>query len=371
MGSESSSRNGAAVAPPSPLVIAEKLAARVVGQRRAVARMAIALGKRMRGLPSSNLLLIGSSGTGKTTLMRVVEEILPTLHGVAPPMVRLHAVILGEEAELGRPAQILGDLLLEGARRQHGANDLEHLLAMAGSGIVFVDEVDKIRTRIGDQPYPAGVRAQEALLTLMEGERAAYRLPSWAGGGQVTLDTANLLFVAAGAFEGLYDQVFKRVTVGEDRGALEPVTVVEDGVLREELPFRLQDWLRSDDLFAYGVGPQFLSRFEDVVLLEPLGDRELVRILLEAPDSAYRRAQDYFGTFGVDLMLSPAGAQRIAAVARRVPRLGARALNEIFQRVVGHWELDPSAVEGGALYIDADHVESALAEVPWLAPKRR
>lgn len=357
---------------PSPRAIAERLATRVLGQRRAISRMAVAIAKRLRGLSAGNLLLIGSSGTGKTTLMRTVEELLPSLYPVAPPIVRLHAVILGEEAELGRPAQILGDLLLEGARKRNPeSTEAAQLLDLASHGVVFVDEIDKIRSRIGEHPYAAGIRAQEALLTLMEGERAAYRLPGWAGGQMVTLDASRLLFVAAGAFEGLYDQVFERVTIGEDRGALEPVTVVENGEIRQEQPFRLQDWLRSEDLFAYGIGPQFLSRFEDVVLLDPLGERELVRVLLDAPDSAYRRAQDYFGSFGVDLVLSPAGAKRIATMARRVPRLGARALNEIFQRVVARFEIDPEAIEGGALCLDVDDVDKALADVPWLAPKRR
>ena len=87
--------------------------------------------------------------------------------------------------------------------------------------------------------------------------------------------------MCAGAFEGLYDAVYYRVTAGKDQGALKPVTVVdESGRAREELQFSLRDWLKTEDLFEYGMSPQFLSRFDAVVLLESLsrgGAREDLR----------------------------------------------------------------------------------------------
>ena len=89
------------------------------------------------------------------------------------------------------------------------------LLRRAASGLVFVDEVDKIRSHVGGQPNVAGIRAQEALLTLIENEAVPLALPAWAGGGAVTVDSSELLFVCAGAFEGLYDAVFDRVTIGK------------------------------------------------------------------------------------------------------------------------------------------------------------
>ena len=161
--------------------------------------------------------------------------------------------------------------LLARAREQLGPQaPFEEVLARAASGLVFVDEVDKIRALVGDRPNVAGIRAQEALLTLVENEAVPLEVPPWAGGGTVTVDSRNLLFVCAGAFEGLYDAVYDRVTIGRDRGALQAVTVVEDGKVREELPFELRDWLRNEDLFDYGMSPQFVSRFDAVVLLESL-----------------------------------------------------------------------------------------------------
>ena len=168
--------------------------------------------------------------------------------------------------------------------------------------------------------------------------------------------------MCAGAFEGLYDSVYNRVTVGRDRGALQAVSVMDGGQVHEELRFSLKDWLRYEDLFDYGLTPQFLSRFDAVVLLNDLGQDELVRIFLESPDSGYQQAKSFFEAVGVSLAVSPAAVRRIAAEAARQPRLGARALKEVFRRVVAEYEFDPhEAASDGTLMIDLPEVEEALS----------
>jgi ATP-dependent Clp protease ATP-binding subunit ClpX len=350
---------------PSPVEIAEALERRVIGQPNAVREMATALSKKLAGLRVGNILMIGSSGTGKTTLMRAVETYLAADSELAlrSTVVRIHANVLGEEAERGRPGEAVLRRLLERAREQLGpAARLDDFLARAGSGLVFVDEVDKIRSHVGDRPNVAGIRAQEALLTLIENEAVPFVLPEWAGGGTITVDSSGLLFVCAGAFEGLYDSVFDRVTIGRDRGALKPVTRVDGGKVREELVFSLRDWLRNEDLFDYGMTPQFLSRFDAVVLLDDLTEDALVRVFLETPESGFQQARAYFESRGVHLAISPAAVRRIAAEASHQPRLGARALKEVFRRVVGDFEFDPTAAaRDGALLLDVPEVERALA----------
>ncbi|QQR72056.1 MAG: AAA family ATPase [Holophagales bacterium] len=350
---------------PPPTMIAGALGRRVLGQDEAVREMAIALAKKVAGLRVGNILMIGSSGTGKTTLMRAVESFLAAEPALAErsTVVRLHANVLGEEAERGRPGEAVLRRLLERAREQLGSTaPLPDLLARAVRGLVFVDEVDKIRSHVGGQPNVRGIRAQEALLTLIENEAIPFELPAWAGGGPVTVDSSSLLFVCGGAFEGLYDAVFDRVTVGRDRGALKPVTVVEGGTVREELQFHLRDWLRNEDLFDYGMSPQFLSRFDAVVLLSDLGEDELVRIFLETPDSGYQVAREYFASRGIHLALSPDAVRRIAREAARQPRLGARALKEVFRRVIRDYEFEPERhAAGGALLLDLREVEAGLA----------
>ena len=349
---------------PVPKAIAAQLRKRVVGQEEAVREMAIALSKKLSGVRVGHILMIGASGTGKTTLMRAVEEYLATDRELAlrATVVRMHANVLGEEAERGRPGEAVLWRLLDRAREQLGeAAGIDEILDRARRGLVFVDEVDKIRSHVGDRPNVSGIRAQEALLTLIENEAIPLRLPEWAGGGTLTVDSSGLLFVCAGAFEGLYDSVYDRVTVGRDRGSLQSVTTVRDGKVQEELHFDLRDWLRNEDLFDYGMSPQFLARFDAVVLLEDLSVDELVKIFLEVPDSGLQMTREYFAAHGKQLALSPGAARRVAEEAARQPRLGARALKEVFRRVVRDLEFDPdTAAPDGTLVLDVEQVDAAL-----------
>jgi ATP-dependent Clp protease ATP-binding subunit ClpX len=316
-------------AAPSPVEIAQALGRRIIGQKEAVREMSVALAKKLARIRVGNILMIGSSGSGKTTLMQAVEHLLASSPGLESrsTVVRIHANVLGEEAEQGSPGEKLLRRLLERARQQLGPEaPVDRLLEQARNGLVFVDEVDKIRSVVGGQPNVPGIRAQEALLTLIENEAVPFALPEWAGGGTVSVDSSSVLFVCAGAFEGLYDAVFRRVTVGQDKGALKAVTVIEGGRVSEELQFSLREWLRHEDLFEYGISPQFLSRFDAVVLLESLGENELLKIFVEGADSGLRQSQAYFASLGCKLQVTPAAARRIAREAARQPRLGARAL---------------------------------------------
>ena len=147
------------------------------------------------------------------------------------------------------------------------------------------------------------------------------------------------------------------------RGALQPVTVVEDGEVEEKLIFHLRDWLRNDDLFEYGMSPQFLSRYDAVVLLSDLTVEELERIFLTVPDSGYHMARAYFKSRGLNLLLSKKAVYRIAKEAAREQRLGARALKEVFRRVIRDYEYDPESKVNGpenSVLIDLPDVEAAL-----------
>jgi ATP-dependent Clp protease ATP-binding subunit ClpX len=350
---------------PSPTQIAEALGKRVVGQAEAVREMAIALAKKLAGLQTGNILMIGASGSGKTTLMQAVEGLLGSQPSLANRscVVRVHANVLGEEAETGTSGEKLLLRLLNHAREQLGVEaSIGRLIDQASHGLVFVDEVDKIRAQVAGQPNVAGIRAQEALLTLIENEAVPLRLPEWAGGGTVSVDSSGLLFVCAGAFEGLYDSVYTRVTVGRDKGALKPVTLIDNGQVREEYQFALRDWIRHEDLFEYGITPQFLSRFDALILLDSLKEDDLLGILVGGRDSGLRQSQTYFASQGITLEITESAARAIAHEAARHPRLGARALKEVFRRVVRAYEFDPqSHAREGKLRIDAAQVGAALA----------
>lgn len=346
-----------------PRNVAEVLEKRVKGQDEAVRELSIALAKKLQGLTTGNTLMIGSSGTGKTTLMRAVEAWLadPAAPKQNWPLIRVHANVLAEEATKDRPGEAILVRLLNRARETFGDLGTERLLESAAGGLVFIDEIDKIRSHVGGAPNTVGIRAQESLLTLIENEAVPMRLPDWAGGETITVDASRLLFIAAGAFEGLYDAVYDRVTIGADRGALQTMSVFEEaGSVRQETRFALRDWLRYEDLFDYGMTPQFLARFDSLVLLDALSEDVLVEIFLNDPESGLAQAREYFAALGIDLAISPAAVRRVAQEAARQPRLGARALKEVFRRVMRDLEFDPEATSGKALMVDLPEVEAAL-----------
>jgi ATP-dependent protease Clp ATPase subunit len=133
--------------------------------------------------------------------------------------------------------------------------------------------------------------------------------------------------------------------------------------VREELQFSLRDWMKSEDLFDYGITPQFLSRFDAVVLLAPLAEEHLLRVFMQGADSGLKQSQAYFASQGVTLEVTDAAAHALVREAARQPRLGARALKEVFRRVIRGYEFEPRAASkaDGRLVIDTPEVDRALA----------
>ena len=331
----------------------------VVGQDDALREIAVALVKHLSGHPAPNILLVGNSGSGKTTLMRAVEQFLAGMPDLASyaNLVRINANVLAEERQ-GYGRAVLGRLYVN-ARRVFGADaPPEVLLGSIEHGIVFVDEVDKIRAVVSGEPNVRGIVAQEALLTLMENENIEFDID-----GRVhNVNSSGILFVAGGAFEELYESVLRRATIGQDVAPMKPVVVVSaSGEVREELPFHLRDYLKYDDLFKYGMTPQFVSRFESIIVLNDLTEPDLARIFVEPERSIFRTSREYFQRFGVDLQITRGALIAIAWDAAKQKRLGARALRETFRRVIRNLEFDPAVAGGGVLTIDEKMVKNAIA----------
>ncbi|HVS30268.1 MAG TPA: AAA family ATPase [Thermoanaerobaculia bacterium] len=345
-----------------PRDIHDELRKTVVGQDEAIRELSVALVKHLVGHPAPNILLIGNSGSGKTTLMRAVEMFLSQRKGLGDfaNVVRLNANVLAEEHQgygrvvLGRLYQNARVLLGRDAGVQDVLRSVEH-------GIVFIDEVDKIRSQVGGSANVRGIVAQEALLTLMENEHVRFE----ADNKTHVVNSSGILFVAGGAFEELYDSVLRRATIGQDVVALQPVVIVSaSGEVREELPFQLRDFLKYEDLFRYGMTPQFVSRFESIIVLNDLAEEDLARIFVEPEGSVFRLSRDYFKGFGIDLQITRGALIAIAWDASRQKRLGARALREVFRRIIRNLEFDPAAAVTGAsgvLTIDEAMVRQAIS----------
>jgi ATP-dependent Clp protease ATP-binding subunit ClpX len=190
----------------------------------------------------------------------------------------------------------------------------------------------------------------------MENENVEFAI----GGKTLAVNSSHVLFVAGGAFEELYENVLRRATIGQDVAPMKPVVVVSaSGEVREELPFHLRDYLKYDDLFRYGMTPQFVSRFESIVVLNDLAEADLARIFVEPEGSIFRTSREYFRRFGIDLNITRGALIAIAWDAAQQKRLGARALREIYRRVVRHLEFEPA--QGGVVTIDEEMVRSAIA----------
>jgi ATP-dependent Clp protease ATP-binding subunit ClpX len=350
---------------PQPRAIYDALRATVIGQDEALREVSVALVKHLGGHPAPNILIIGNSGTGKTTLMKAVEGWLASGPETAQlaNLIRINANVLAEE-HAGYGRAVLTRLWTNGRRKLGAAAPPERVREAVERGIVFIDEVDKIRANVGESPNVRGIVAQEALLTLMENENLEFQPPE-AGAAPVAMNSSRMLFVAGGAFEDLYDSVLRRALTGTDHPPLRPrVVVSSSGEVREELPFHLRDFLRYDDLFRYGMTPQFLSRFESIIVLNDLVEEQLARIFVEPEGSIFRLSRDYFRQFDIDLQITRAAVRAIAWEASRHKRLGARALKEIFRKVIRDLEFAPAADAGAdgrkVLTLEESHVRAAI-----------
>lgn len=357
---------------PHPQAIHQALSATVVGQDEALREVAVAIVKHLGGHPAPNILIVGNSGTGKTTLMKAVERFLAQGRETAhlANLVRINANVLAEEH--GGYGRTILTRLWENARRKLGRDaPAEAIRKAVERGIVFIDEVDKIRAQVGTTANVRGIVAQEALLTLMENENVEFEPPE---GGAIGMNTSGMLFVAGGAFEELYDAVLRRALSGVEAPPLRSVVVVSaSGEVREELPFHLREHLRYDDLFQYGMAPQFISRFESIVVLNDLVEEQLAKIFIEPEGSIFRVSREYFRQFDIDLQITRGAIRAIAWEASRQKRLGARALKEIFRKVIRDLEFAPAATAAPdgrkVLTIDEERVRRAIGIHPGAAKR--
>ncbi len=238
---------------------------------------------------------------------------------------------------------------------------------------VCLDEIDKVSGVVGGKPYVTGLNIQQALLTLIEGERVDHVVKMYRDGKEtrttVHLNTANMLFLGAGAFEALYEQVFHRVTSPTSRVKLPTETVIIDGEVHIREYFSLRHHFKQEDLFDYGMQPQFLSRFDNTIILEELTPDLLKQIFLGPDDSVFNISRRFFKRHGIELGVTEEAAQRIAFEAAEARRIGARALKEVYGRIIKPFEFDPTGstepIPGSdrrRLVIDEDLVARSLRQ---------
>ena len=238
---------------------------------------------------------------------------------------------------------------------------------------VCIDEVDKVSTVVGGKANPTGINVQQSLLTLMEDEKVTFDTQLLVDGDfkpvQMEIDTKKLLFICGGAFEELYDQVYARVYEEKGQEELTEMVSAFDGGVEFEQVFSLSEYLRQEDLFKFGMLPQFLSRFDTTLVLAELTPEVLEVIFTGTKDSLFESSKRFFLRFKIDLLMTDEAKSLIAQHAARQARVGARALKEVYGRIIKPFEFEPfqqdhvtknDENEGYTLTLTKELVESSL-----------
>ena len=348
----------------TPKQIFADLSQDVIGQDQALRDMSVAIFKHLIEHSSRNVLMIGNSGTGKTTIMRSLERFFTQTEGLEKysTIIRINANLVADLASSGKQTNVVMDRLARQAANILGKRaDLESMRKYVSHGIVCVDEVDKIRSVVGGVPNVKGIIAQDSLLTLMENENVQVDLPYYEADSwhslTTTINTENVLFVAGGAFEELYDQVYQRVSKKSGSDKFWRLESRADGTLDRRFIFELARYITQEDMFEYGMTPQFLSRFDSVVMLGDLSASDLVRIFRHTENAIWPASVDYFNHAGITLTITEEAIFLIADLAARKNRLGARALREVFGTILKRLEFDPHATglvreQGGQQHLE-------------------
>ncbi len=337
-----------------PQVIYDELSRGVLGQDKSLRFVSVAIYKHTTGKVSGNLLMVGSSGTGKTTIMNNIQRLyneVPEYHPFrAVTIINANLLVDIERMEF-RPDRLF-EAVEQRARAITGNQPSAAMLKTAiERATICIDEIDKMSSVIAGKSNPIGVVLQQGLLTLMEGEQVTYPTHVWENGKEqhqkLQIDTSRMMFICGGAFEGLYDQVYERVTKPGSGVKLRKETIrTADGQVRIETRFSLSDFLKPKDLFDFGVVPQFMARFDKAVLLNDLEIPVLKEILLHSYDSPFVRSQRYFSVMDIDLEIEDLAVALIAESAAKDARTGARALRPIFSEIINPIEFDPWGFEG-------------------------
>lgn len=337
-------------APMTPRAIYRALDKFVVGQERAKRAVAIAAynhKKRIRArrsgqatlIQKANLLLMGPTGSGKTHIARQLARVLDVPFAVADATEFTEAGYYGKDVEI-----MLSDLL------QAADNDL----ARAETGILFLDEIDKIARRSQWASTGAGNRdiggegVQQSLLKLLEGRKVmvpANANQHWSKHEFVTLDTRDVLFICAGTFSDLLGNPAERglgfSAAGSARRRME----------RKRLETR--------QLVEYGMLAEFLGRVPVLVQLEELSAEELMEILTGPPDAILREYRQLLALDGVELNVTEGALRRVVALAAE-RGIGARGLRCVMEELMEEVLFLSPEQPGRPWTIDARYVEERL-----------
>jgi len=321
----------------NPHSLKEILDKYVIGQEHTKKTLSVAVNNHLIrinnpqfNLNKTNIILKGDSGTGKTLVAKTLAKHLNLPFAIADATSLTEAGYVGDDVE-----NVLTKLF----------NEANQDVELTQKGIIFIDEIDKIARKGENKSITrdvSGEGVQHALLKIIEGTKV--NVPVKGGrkhpqGGNVEIDTSNILFICGGAFDGMTKDKINR-SKNKVVGFNKPETKVED-----ELEITV------DDFIKYGITPELMGRLHMLSELKPLSLEDMVSILTEPEDSIIKEYQQLFSSYNVSLSFSTEALNEIAKVALE-RKTGARGLRSIIEKIMLDVMFDIHQHTGSCITID-------------------